>query len=124
MPTKNQVQIGINIRPHWKKSIREIKKKYYIVVYTASHNNYADAVLDFLDPENSIFDKYYDLKDIVIVDNSVLSFAYHLNNGIPIVPYYDSKEDSELIILSKYLLFIADSNAFGLDHLLSSSNNI
>jgi CTD small phosphatase-like protein 2 len=136
MPTKNQVQIGINIRPHWKKSIREIKKKYYIVVYTASHNNYADAVLDFLDPENSIFEgrlyrkdciqaqidqtKFYvkdldifqnfNLKDIVIIDNSVLSFAYHLNNGIPIVPYYDSKEDSELIILSKYLLFIADSN--------------
>ena len=134
MPTKNQVQIGINIRPHWKKSIREIKKKYYIVVYTASHNNYADAVLDFLDPENSIFEgrlyrkdciqaqidqtKFYvkdldifqnfNLKDIVIIDNSVLSFAYHLNNGIPIVPYYDSKEDSELIILSKYLLFIAD----------------
>ena len=136
MPTKTQVQIGINIRPHWKKSIREIKKKYYIVVYTASHNNYADAVLDFLDPENTIFEgrlyrkdciqaqidetKFYvkdldifqnfNLKDIVIIDNSVLSFAYHLNNGIPIVPYYNSKEDSELIILSKYLLFIADSN--------------
>ena len=136
MPTKTQVQIGINIRPHWKKSIREIKKKYYIVVYTASHNNYADAVLDFLDPENCIFEgrlyrkdciqaqidetkfyvkdldifKNFNLKDIVIIDNSVLSFAYHLNNGIPIVPYYNSKEDSELIILSKYLLFIADSN--------------
>ena len=134
MPTKTQVQIGINIRPHWKKSIREIKKKYYIVVYTASHNNYADAVLDFLDPENCIFEgrlyrkdciqaqidetkfyvkdldifKNFNLKDIVIIDNSVLSFAYHLNNGIPIVPYYNSKEDSELIILSKYLLFIAD----------------
>ncbi len=135
MPTKKEVEIGINIRPHWKKSIREIKKKYYIVVYTASHNNYADAVLDFLDPENTIFEgrlyrkdciqaqidqtKFYikdldifqnfNIKDIVIIDNSVLSFAYHLNNGIPIVPYYDSKEDSELIILSKYLLFIADS---------------
>ena len=134
MPTRIKVQIGINIRPHWKESLLQIKNKYFIVVYTASHNNYADAVLDFLDPENCIFEgrlyrkdciqaqidetkfyvkdldifKNFNLKDIVIIDNSVLSFAYHLNNGIPIVPYYNSKEDSELIILSKYLLFIAD----------------
>ena len=134
MPTRTKVQIGINIRPHWKKSLLQIKDKYFIVAYTASHNNYADAVLDFLDPDNNIFEarlyrkdciftqveeskfyikdleifKNFDLKDIVLIDNSVLSFAYHLNNGIPIVPYYDSVEDSELIILSKYLLFIAD----------------
>ena len=36
----------------------------------------------------------------------MLSFAYHLNNGIPIVPYYDSEEDSELSILGYYLLSI------------------
>ena len=134
MPTRIKVQIGINIRPHWKESLLQIKNKYFIVAYTASHNNYADAVLDFLDPENNIFEarlyrkdciltqveqtkfyikdlsifKNFDLKDIVLIDNSVLSFAYHLNNGIPIVPYYNSVEDSELIILSKYLLFIAD----------------
>ena len=136
MPTRIKVQIGINIRPHWKESLLQIKNKYFIVVYTASHNNYADAVLDFLDPENNIFEarlyrkdcilaqveqtkfyikdlnifKNFDLKNIVLIDNSVLSFAYHLNNGIPIVPYYNSVEDSELIILSKYLLFIADCN--------------
>ena len=114
-----------------------IKEHYHIIIYTASHQSYADAVLNYMDPKKiytkyrlyrnncvhanvggrkfyikdlDIFDKYYDLKNIVIIDNSVLSFAYHLNNGIPIVPYYNSKEDSELIILSKYLLFIADSN--------------
>ena len=134
MPNNINVKIGINIRPNWKESLIEIKKKYYIIVYTASHNNYADAVLNFLDPENNVFEgrlyrkdcilykikenKFYikdlnifqnfNLKDIVLIDNSVLSFAYHLNNGIPIVPYYNSKEDSELIILSKYLLYIAD----------------
>ena len=134
MPTRIKVDIGINIRPHWKESILKIKNKYFIVAYTASHNNYADAVLNYLDPQNNIFEgrlyrkdcilcqigetKFYvkdlnifqnfDLKDIVLIDNSVLSFAYHLNNGIPIVPYYNSKEDSELIFLSKYLLYIAD----------------
>ena len=136
MPNNLTVKIGINIRPNWKKCLLEIKEKYYIIIYTASHNNYADAVLNFLDPENNIFEgrlyrkdcilneidnnkfyvkdlnifKNFDLKDIVLIDNSVLSFAYHLNNGIPIVPYYKGDKDSELIILSKYLLSIAHCN--------------
>lgn len=38
-----------------------------------------------------IVEDLYDLKDVVIIDNSVLSFAYHLDNGIPISPFYDSK---------------------------------
>ena len=33
---------------------------------------------------------------MIIIDNSILSFAYHLNNGIPIVPYYDKDEDKSL----------------------------
>ena len=28
------------------------------------------------------------LKDMVIVDNAVYSFAFQLDNGIPIVPFY------------------------------------
>ena len=40
---------------------------------------------------------------MVIIDNSVLSFAYHIDNGIPIVPYYEGEEDSELPILAYYL---------------------
>ena len=135
LPSRKKTKIGINIRPNWKETMDFIKEKYQIVIYTASHQSYADAVLNYMDPKKkytkyrlyrnncvqanvngkkfyikdlSIFDKYYNLKDIVIVDNSVLSFAYHLNNGIPIVPYYDSEEDSELQILGFYLLSIYD----------------
>ena len=133
LPSKKKSKIGINIRPHWEETMELIKEQYHIVIYTASHQSYADAVLNYMDPHNKytkyrlyrnncvqanvcgrkfyikdldIFDKYYDLKNIVIIDNSVLSFAYHLNNGIPIVPYYDSEEDSELSILGYYLLSI------------------
>jgi len=42
-----------------------------------------------------------------MIDNSILSFAYHLDNGIPVVPFYDSTEDSELPLLSFYLLSIS-----------------
>ena len=133
LPSKKRTKIGINIRPHWEETMDLIKDKYQIVIYTASHQSYADAVLNYMDPQLKytkyrlyrnncvqanvngrkfyikdldIFDKYYNLKDIIIIDNSVLSFAYHLNNGIPIVPYYDSEEDTELTILGYYLLSI------------------
>ena len=133
LPSKKKTKLGINIRPHWEETMELIKEHYHIIIYTASHQSYADAVLDYMDPKKiytkyrlyrnncvqanvsgkkfyikdlDIFDKYYDLKNIIIIDNSVLSFAYHLNNGIPIVPYYDSQQDSELLILGYYLLSI------------------
>ena len=35
--------MGINLRPYWKQTINLIKKNYHIVIYTASHQAYADA---------------------------------------------------------------------------------
>lgn len=36
------------------------------------------------------------LKDIIIVDNACYSFGYQLDNGVPIVPFYYNKADTEL----------------------------
>ena len=134
---KKEVTVGINIRPHWKEALNKIKKKYHIIAFTASHESYADSVLNYLDPDNNYFEyrlyrchcvlcvieemKFYvkdlkilednyDLKDVVIIDNSVLSFAYHLDNGIPISPFYDSKDDSELLDIADFLLKYGDEN--------------
>jgi CTD small phosphatase-like protein 2 len=30
------------------------------------------------------------------VDNAVYSFGYQLDNGIPIIPFYEDKRDEEL----------------------------
>ena len=137
LPGKQAVKVGINIRPYWKQTLNLIKKHYYIVIYTASHQAYADSVLDFMDPKKKyfkyrlyrnncslinidgskfyvkdldIFNEYYDLKDIVIIDNSVLSFAYHLYNGIPIVPYFDEDKDGSLYVVGLYLIHIFSEN--------------
>ena len=48
---KREVTIGINIRPHWEEALSKIKKKYHIVAFTASHESYADSVLNYLDPD-------------------------------------------------------------------------
>jgi TFIIF-interacting CTD phosphatase-like protein len=52
-----------------------------------------------------------ELKDITIVDNSIISFAFHLDNGIPIEDYHrDIEKDEELLYLTSYLkdLFAQD----------------
>ena len=137
LPCKKEVTIGINVRPHLKELLDKVKEVYNIVIFTASHRSYSDAVLNYLDPEDKyfhyrlyrdscvqykkndinfyvkdldIFKDHYNLKDIIIIDNSILSFAYHLNNGVPVVPFYDSKQDSELPLLCFYLLSIANYN--------------
>ena len=129
MPTGKETKIGLNIRPYWKESMEKVMKYYTVIVYTASHQLYADAVLDYLDPDNKYFynrlyrnncisvknegkviyvkdmDIFegYELKDVIIIDNSVMSFAFHLENGIPIVPYYDAEHDVELMFCACYL---------------------
>lgn len=47
---------------------------------------------------------------IVIVDNSALSFAFQLENGIPILPFYSRKSDTEMMSLETYLIDLASSN--------------
>ena len=83
------------------------KKKYF--KHRLYRNNCSLIDVDgakFYVKDLDIFNEYYDLKDIIIVDNSVLSFAYHLHNGIPIVPYYDEDKDGSLYVVGLYLMHI------------------
>jgi len=47
------------------------------------------------------------LNDVVIVDNAAYSFAYQIDNGIPIISWYDDKNDIELQNLISYLNTLA-----------------
>lgn len=44
------------------------------------------------------------LHDICLVDNALYSFYFQLENGIPILPFYSNKKDSELLKLCAWLL--------------------
>lgn len=120
-----EVQVGINIRPFAKELLRAANEEFEVIVFTASHKCYADRVLDLLDPLNRyVHHRLYRenclkvdglfikdlrvlgnrrLEDTIIVDNSVLSFAYQLDNGIPVVSWYDDLQDFELQKLMNYL---------------------
>lgn len=43
------------------------------------------------------------LKEIIIVDNSIVSFAFNMDNGIPIKAFTREKNDEELLYMVSYL---------------------
>lgn len=90
----------MNLRPYCKEILEEMSQMYQIVIFTASHQAYADAVLDKLDPQRRliklrlfrdhcimtdkgvyvkdlrIFSKI-DQKDIILVDNSPHCYIFN-----------------------------------------------
>lgn len=46
---------------------------------------------------------------MVIIDNSAYSFGFNIDNGIPILSYYDSEDDKELFHLIDYMEVLAES---------------
>lgn len=128
-PNGETVDAGVNIRPFARECLQEAAKYFEVIIFTASHKYYADAVLDYLDPQNEYISfrlyrenciviegmhikdlrilKDRKLKDTVIVDNCAYSFAYQLENGIPIISWYDDPTDRELYNLMDYLKVLA-----------------
>ena len=48
------VYAGINIRPYIIECLEEAAKNFQVIVFTASHQTYADAILDYIDPEHQL----------------------------------------------------------------------
>ena len=103
---------------------------YQVVVFTASHQAYADTVLDQLDPDRKyithrLFREHCimsnhgvyvkDLRifsnvrpeNILLIDNSPHCYIFNKLNGIPIIPFYDNYQDYELLKLSAFLVKLA-----------------
>ena len=104
----------------------EVTMDYEIVIFTASTPYYATLVTKALDPEGKYFNGLLtrnhcmmtkngffikdlrmidnrNLKDVVLLDNYVHSFAFNLENGIPILEWRGEKDDDELMHMAKYL---------------------
>jgi len=118
--------VGIFIRNGVKEFLEEVSKHFDVGIFTASVKEYADAVISFLDPENKLIkfrlyrnncinfnDSFFvkdlrifgvDLKNIILIDNSMYSFAAQLLNGILINSFYNDKNDTELYNVMAYLI--------------------
>jgi len=116
--------VYVRLRPHLLTFLRGLKSHFEIVIFTASQQVYADALLDLLDPHHELIEHRVfrdscvcvegnylkdlhvlgrELASIVIVDNSVQAFGYQLDNGIPIESWYEDEKDHELLDLLAFL---------------------
>jgi len=121
-----EVSVPIFLRPGVVNFLKAAKENFEICVFTASKQEYADAVLNYLDPENNIFrhrlyrqhcicikNKVFvkdlrilvnrKLEDIIMVDNSLYSFTNQISNGVLINSFYNDRNDNELLNLLNYL---------------------
>ena len=117
-------------RPYLLDALEKLAVLYEIIVFTAGTKEYADHILDYIDPKKSIFKKrlyrtdciqveQFFIKDLdiildrertdmIIVDNSILSFAFDLDNGVPINSYMGTEDDDkELLFLYSFLEEVA-----------------
>ena len=119
--------IHVLVRPGVKEFLEKMSSRYEIVIFTASLSKYADPLLDIIDKKgycpfrlfrehctliNTSFVKDLkrlgrDLKDIVIVDNSPISYALNPDNGLPILSWFDDKSDRELYNITPILEFLS-----------------
>lgn len=104
---------------------------YDIFVFTASSPNYANTIINYIDPtgkyingiltrsncmetKNGFFIKDLriiknrDLKNLIIVDNLSHSFGFQIENGVPILEWHNDTKDMELKYLVDYLIKALD----------------
>ena len=122
--------IYVLVRPYAVEFLKNVSKYFEIVIFTASISKYASPLLDILDKEknikfrlfrdhctfiNGIFIKDLkrlnrDLKDVIIVDNSPLAYAFDTENGLPIKTWYEDPDDIELMKIEPLLIFLSKAN--------------
>ncbi|CAI5476716.1 unnamed protein product [Closterium sp. Yama58-4] len=123
--------VSVLKRPGTDAFLEAMAAKYEVVIFTASIPNYANAIVDWLDPEGRlIHHRLYrdsctwwrggyvkdlakvgrDLRNTILVDNSPHSFAFQTKNGVCVTSYIDEVEDEELTALTDPLLKLTEED--------------
>ncbi|KAF3936461.1 hypothetical protein ABW19_dt0206930 [Dactylella cylindrospora] len=126
----------VHKRPFCDEFLKKVCKWYNVVIFTASVQEYADPVIDWLDQEHKFFRaRYYrqhctfrdgvyikdlsvvepDLSKVMIVDNSPTSYIFHKDNAIPIEGWISDPSDHHLLHLIpilQALQYVTDVRAF------------
>ena len=119
----------VEVRPYAKELLKRLSVHFDILIFTASTQAYADPIIDHLDPDRVVQHRLYrescslvrnqvfvkdlrvlgrSLESILLIDNAPYSYMMQLANGVPIIPYYQGKQDKELIALEEYLMKFKD----------------
>lgn len=120
-------------RPYLNEFLDRMSKRFELVIFTASRQDYADIIINRIDPEGKFIShrlyrqhcvlvesihtmskKDHHVKsmsiisnrkkeDLLIIDNLIYSYAFDIDNGILIRPYLYGKHDYELEFLADAL---------------------
>ena len=134
----------VYFRPYVHTFLRALSRICEVVIFTAACKEYADQILDVLDPNKEFIHhrlyrescqecqtnsdiqdaKVYvkdlrvlgrDLSKVVLLDNSLFCLAFQPDSGIVVNPYKGDKDDDELIQLLDTLTWLERSVRVGVD---------
>ena len=117
----------IFFRPYLFDFLHELQNYFDIAIFTASSKGYADTIIDYIDPSNTIFKfrlyreacipiqnyiyikdlriiRNYEPSNVILLDNSLYSFANQPKNGMLLYSFYWNDKDDQLIIAKNFLL--------------------
>ena len=127
---EKNIPIPLLIRPWTKEFLDYAVQEFDLVIFTASDKQYANEIIDFIEKDKKyfkmrlyrnhclfiepglyikdlrIFSDYKNIEDIIILDNSLFSFANQLNNGILITSFFYDLNDTFLENVKCYLEYI------------------
>jgi len=116
-------RVYVRKRPGVDQFLREVGKKFEIVVFTASLAKYADPLLDVLDKDRVVQFRLFreacvqhygnyvkdlthlgrELSHCIIIDNSPFSYMFQPENAIPILTWFSDPHDRQLYDLLPFL---------------------
>eukprot|EP01138_Halocafeteria_seosinensis_P001630 gb/GECG01001671.1/.p1 GENE.gb/GECG01001671.1/~~gb/GECG01001671.1/.p1 ORF type:complete len:193 (+),score=19.36 gb/GECG01001671.1/:1-579(+) len=120
-------------RPFCDRFLSRLSKKFDISVFTASHQPYADQVIDYLDPFSCMIRRRYyrdsckreestghlikdldslnvDVHRTIMIDDTPKYFRRHPDNGLFCLPFEGSNWDKELLHLEAFLMQLDDNS--------------
>ncbi|KAK9472512.1 NLI interacting factor [Dipodascopsis tothii] len=114
----------VHKRPYCDEFLKKVSRWYNLVIFTASVQEYADPVIDWLEQDRKYFSaRYYrqhctfrnggyvkdittvepDLSRVMILDNSPVSYTLHEDNAIAIEGWINDPSDLDLLHLVPFL---------------------
>ena len=127
---EKNIPLPLIIRPGLYEFLDYASENFDLVIFTASDQDYANTIINYIEKDKKyfkmrlyrnnclfidpglyikdlrIFNSWKKMEDIIIIDNSLFSFANQLNNGILITSFFDDKSDTFLNIVKDYLEYI------------------
>ncbi len=119
----------VKLRPYLKEMLLALKPHFELILFTAGHKKYTQAILKEFQKDFTYFDHVLtrnycsvnplnenqikdlklltakrSLKEILLIDNKPENFLLQYENGVPISDFMGDSTDTQLLELTKYLL--------------------